>query len=67
MEIVNVEEIRKIKKADLKEFIENFAKSDERVCILDNADVKTVKRFIYRKKYKIRVSKKDDKIVLTKW
>lgn len=66
MEVVDVEEIRKMKKTDLKALIENFVKSDEKVCILDNVDVKSVRQIIYRKKYKIRISVRNNKIVLTK-
>lgn len=54
------------KAQSVKKIVEDFIKSDEKVCIIDNASKSSVKSFVRRKGYKIKVSVKDDKIVLTK-
>lgn len=67
MEVLANEEIKKMKiKKAIKETIENFIKSDEKVCILDNVNTKSIRSYIRFKKYKIRVSKRGNKVVLTK-
>ncbi|MEM5868331.1 MAG: hypothetical protein QXG39_10490 [Candidatus Aenigmatarchaeota archaeon] len=57
---------RQWKKYKVKEIIENFVKSNEKVCIIDNVNRSSVKSYIRKKGYKIKVSVKDNKIILMK-
>lgn len=50
----------------VKDIIDKFIESNEKVCIIDNVSEASIRSLISRKKYEIRISKYCDKIVLTK-